>query len=327
MFITGRIIGEERGQYRISLGEEKSRWAKLKGSYLGPHPCVGDWVTCRVSADGTLLVVEELMERTSFLRRQDPGGREQGIAANITHMAVATSANQDLSVRRLERYVTLGWDSGATPVVLVTKMDLVLDPELLLSELKHELPGVEIIGLSVIPSFQPGALVKILQPGNTMALVGSSGVGKSTLVNHLIGADVQIVNEARVDDDKGRHTTTSRGMFVSQWGGMVIDTPGMRELALVDAEEGLDQGFQDVLKFAANCRFRDCSHHVEPSCGIQNAIATGALAQERWQSYLKLLGEIRHFQRKIDKGAAAEERKRWRAIQKDVRLRQKIKGK
>jgi len=323
-----RVTGEERGRYKIALSLNKTGWAQLTGSYSDAKPCVGDWAVCRSSEDGTLILIEGILPRISFLRRSEPGGNgsEQGIAANATHVAVATSANQDLNVRRLERYATLAWDSGAVPVVVVTKTDLIIESEQLLKELALELPGVEIIGATSIPVFNSPGLTSLMRAGHTVALVGSSGVGKSTLVNHLIGEPVQTVNDIRGDDDRGRHTTTARGLFQTRYGGLIMDTPGMRELAMVDSEDGLEHMFSDILRLGERCKFRDCSHQVEPGCAVQAAIEAGQIPSERWRSYQKLLAEIRHYQRKQNKGSAAAEKERWKAIHKQGKLRQKLKG-
>ena len=174
------------------------------------------------------------------------------------------------------------------------------------------------------------ATLEMLNPflakGKTSVVVGSSGVGKSTLINQLIGQEILKTQSIREDDGKGRHTTSSRYLFVSPGGGMVIDTPGMREIQMADQEEGLQRSFEDVEILFAQCRFRDCRHQSEPGCAVHAALESGSLDQSRWASYLKLLGEIRHYQRKVDKSLASEDRKRWKKIHKDVRERMKLKG-
>src|SRR6185295_1269839 len=197
---------------------------------------------------------------------------EQIVAANIDIVFLMTSLNADLNLRRLERYLTTVWNSGAQPVVLLNKADLCEDPAASVEAVAGAIFGVPIHALSSVTGDGVHHVQEYLRPGLTVALLGSSGVGKSTLINRLLGNEVQNVREIREDDARGRHTTTARRLFLLRGGGMVIDTPGMRELQLWDAGEGLSQTFDDILRLAEDCRFRDCSHQSEPDCAVRSAL-------------------------------------------------------
>jgi len=212
------------------------------------------------------------------------------------------------------------------PILLLTKADLETNAQAILKEVRTQFPGVEVFAITVTDPQSIQACEPYLQSGSTAAVVGSSGVGKSTLINRWIGRDLLKTQEIRGDDDKGRHTTTSRNLFVSRWGGQVIDTPGMRELQLLDSEEGLQKNFSDIETLALNCKFSDCLHKSEPGCAVQSALLDGSLTSERWQSYLKQLAEIRHYQRKTNKVAASDEKKKWKKIHSEQHAKKKLRG-
>lgn len=203
------------------------------------------------------------------------------------------SLNNDFNLRRLERYLSAAWDSGATPVVVLTKADLCPDPEEFINSVQSVAMGVDVIVTSAREKAGYEKLLPYAGEGNTIALMGSSGVGKSTLINCLLGENRLNTNGLR-NDDKGRHTTTRRELFLLEQGGMVIDTPGMRELGLWDVDEGLDKSFSDIEALTARCRYSDCSHTVEPGCAVREAIDKGELSQERWKSYQKLKAENKY---------------------------------
>jgi ribosome biogenesis GTPase len=247
------------------------------------------------------------------------------LAANLDVVFIVSSLNEDLNLRRLERYLTLAWESGATPVILLTKADLHPDPDAAAAEVGTIAYGVPVHPLSARTGAGVAAVREHLLPGVTAALLGSSGVGKSTLVNTLTGEEL-LATQAIRDDGRGRHTTTRRELVVLPGGGLVIDTPGLRELQLWEADEGLEEAFEDVAELAAQCRFSDCAHETEPGCAIQAALEDGRLTHERWESYVKLQRELEHLERRLDKRAQAEEKRRWRAVNVEMRRRQQAKG-
>ena len=218
-----------------------------------------------------------------------------------------------MNLRRLERYLTLAWESGATPVLVLTKADLADDVPAVVAEVESVAFGAPVHAISSVTGEGLDELRAHLRPGVTAALLGSSGVGKSTLVNTLVGEELLETREIR-EDGKGRHTTTRRELIQLPGGALVIDTPGMREVQLWIADEGLEEAFSDVTELFEHCRFSDCAHESEPGCAVKEAIANGTLAPERWESYLKLQRELTHLERRLDKRAQAEERKRWRAL-------------
>jgi ribosome biogenesis GTPase len=282
-------------------------------------PAVGDWVAVERADAGTGTIVAVLERRSRFSRkRAGDTAEEQVLAANVDVVFLVTSLNEDLNPRRLERYLILAWDSGASPVVLLTKADLVDDAAAAAVDVESVAVGVPVLTVSARTGEGMQALRSLLGPGVTAVLLGSSGVGKSTLVNALVGEERLETQEIR-DDGKGRHTTVRRELVLLPGGGLLVDTPGIRELQLWAVDEGLDEAFEDVTSLFADCRFSDCRHDREPGCAVKAALAEGRLAPERWESYVKLQRELELLEQRLDKRLAAEERRRIRAFSKDVR--------
>ena len=321
---VGRIL-EERKIYYVLLTEDgREVLASLAGklqyeaSRRGELPTVGDWVCASVRPEEGRATIHRLLERRTKISRKGAGSvtDEQVLAANIDTVFLVNSLNQDLNPRRIERYLALAWESGARPVLLLTKADLCQEPAKAVAEIEQVAPFVSVHVVSALEGSGLGALAAYLGPGQTSVLLGSSGVGKSTLVNRILGEERQRVRAIRSRGDRGRHTTTSRQMIFLPQGGMLIDTPGMRELQLWDADEAVGQTFRDVEEAANRCRFTDCGHQAgTPGCGVQAAIESGALAAERVANWSKLGRELKFLDRKQDKKAQSEEKKRWKAIE------------
>jgi len=322
-----RVAVEQRGAY-VVYSARGERPAELAGrlrhaaAERGDLPAVGDWVAL-ADPDGAerALVQAVLPRRTKFSRMAatDHGQTvEQVVAANVDTVFLTAGLDGDLNVRRLERYLTLGWESGASPVVVLTKLDLCDDADAALLEVEAVAVGVPVHAVSNVTGEGVDALAAYLGPGQTVAALGSSGVGKSSLVNALAGEELMATGDLRADG-RGRHTTTSRQLLLLPGGGLYLDTPGMRELRLWDSEEGLAATFDDVTAAAARCRFHDCSHEHEPDCGVQAALADGALDRERYESWRKLQNELRWLAIKQDGRLRSEARKEWRRFARSQR--------
>src|SRR4051812_45018974 len=280
------------------------------------RPAIGDWVAVADSSDRA--VIHHLLPRKTVMTRRaaDSDAVAQVIAANVDLFCIVTSANRDLNVRRIERYLTAVWDSGANPLVVLNKVDLVEDVDPMLDELAPVALVAPIVQVSALTGSGLEAVRAQLGQGTTVAFVGSSGVGKSSLINRLLGRETQIVSDVREDDQRGRHTTTRRELIPLSGGGVLIDTPGMRELGLIEDEGGVDTVFADIAELAGTCRFADCAHESEPGCAIREALAIGILDAARWHSYRKLQREIASAERRSHPFLAAEERRRWKVINK-----------
>jgi ribosome biogenesis GTPase / thiamine phosphate phosphatase len=321
-----RVAVEHRGAYLLytARGEQPAELAgRLRhgATARGELPAVGDWVA--VTPTEPALIHAVLPRRTKFSRlaATDHGQTiEQVVAANVDVVFLVAGLDGDLNLRQLERYLALGWESGAEPVVVLTKADLCADVETALYKVESVAIGVPVHAVSNVTGNGVEALRPYFAEGRTVAALGSSGVGKSSLVNRLAGAELMATGAVRADG-RGRHTTTSRQLLLLPGGGLFLDTPGMRELRLWESAEGLAQTFDDVTAAAARCRFADCSHEREPGCGVQAALADGSLPLARYDSWKKLQAELRHLAVKQDARLRSEARKE---IRRRVRSRRKV---
>jgi ribosome biogenesis GTPase len=327
---VGECVGTVSGRFRHRVQSRSD------------FPAVGDWVlvsvpgasleelslefTSNLAADAAMMdkvVIRAVLPRSSaFVRKVS--GREfeaQVVAANVNRVFIVCAAT-DVNARRLERYLAVAHESQAVPVVVVSKVDLLEDTgKEVLESVRNIGLGCEVYGVSVTSRVGLGELVPHLSPGQTIALLGSSGAGKSTLLNCLMGDNLQRVGETRKQDGRGRHTTTRRTLFVLPGGAMVIDTPGMRELALWDGEANLDDAFEDIVQLAQACTYRDCRHTTEPGCAVQQAVQQGQLSDMRFKNYVKMLAELAYVARKQSAQQMQEERNRWKKLTKEARQR------
>ena len=318
---ASRVLSQEKGIYRLvssqgeKLGEISGRFhydVQAKSEY----PAVGDFVMADWNKSDTNAVIRHVLPRKSCFIRKAAGVKkeEQVVAANIDTVFLCMSLNNDFNLRRLERYVSIAWNSGAVPVVVLTKSDLCEDLDSKLIEVSSVATGVDVLVTNTVNQNGYEQIYPYCTEGKTIAFIGSSGVGKSTLINCLMGEKYLDTNGLR-NDDKGRHTTTHRELILLPSGGMVIDTPGMRELGMWDARDGIDQTFADIEEKAQRCRFRDCTHSgSEPGCAVQEAIEHGELSIDRLRSYQNLMNENRYME--DTQGYLSEKRQKFKKIAK-----------
>lgn len=294
--LRARVIAQEKGLYKISNGTE-IRTAVVSGKYrygvqtVSDYPAVGDYVIAEwPEGDGNAVITGLFPRRSCFIRKAaGTGNREQVVAANIDTVFICMSLNKNFNIRRLERYLSIAYDSEATPVAVLTKADLCSAVGERIAEAQNAAPGVDVLAVSALDE-DTGAVMRHVLPGRTVAFIGSSGVGKSTLINRLTGTD-SIATRETGNDDKGRHTTTHRELITLPNGAFVIDTPGMRELGMWDSGGGIDTAFADIEALSRACRYSDCTHNGEPGCAVRKALEDGTLDRARWNSYLKLKTE------------------------------------
>ncbi|WP_425464030.1 ribosome small subunit-dependent GTPase A [Oceanobacillus piezotolerans] len=332
MEIIARVVTVQKNSYRVTDGSMEYQ-AHVSGRFLNEavssldFPAVGDWVEVQKLTDEKKAVIKRVLPRKSQFVRQAAGEVTvaQIVAANMDTVLIVNSLNHDLNLRRLERYILSTYDSGATPVVVLTKKDACSQAEVqsAIAQVDEISIGVPVVAVSSVTGEGLEELMEYLPAGHTVALLGSSGVGKSTLVNTLLGEEVQETKGIREADSKGRHTTTHREMFMLPNGSLIIDTPGMRELQLWEGESAMDTTFQDVEQYASECRFTDCKHETEPGCRVKEALKNGKLTEERFQSYLKLQRELAYEKRKQDQKAQLEEKNRWKQISKNQKQKYK----
>ncbi len=330
----GRVLVEDRGSYLVGTADGDVRATvtgrfRFDAQFDGPagFPVVGDWVALEATGDpGQRLIQGLLPRRTAVVRRAptDRSAAAQVLAANVDLLLIVTSLNHDLNPRRLERYLALAWSSGAQPIVVLNKADLVEDAEAALGSVVALAAGVPVHAVSAISGVGLEELAERLIEGRTVALIGSSGVGKSTLLNALAGELVEATGEVRGDDARGRHTTTRRHLVRVPGRGLILDTPGMRELGLAE-DDGLDATFADIDGLAGDCRFGDCGHDREPGCAVRAAIADGSLDPARLASRRKLDRELSRADRQNDPRARAERKREARLIHSAVNRHMRLK--
>ena len=320
-----RVVAEERGRFLVHDGAEMAsatvsgRFRYESGGDPLAYPAVGDWVAVAFATGSSGATIHGLLPRRSAIVRRAPadhGSGSQTIAANVDVVFIVTSLNAELNLRRLERYLAVAWESGATPVIILSKSDL--DDDVLGHRIAVEAvaPGVEVIAVSALSGDGVEDVRAHLGAGRTVAFIGSSGVGKSTLVNALAGHELLTTAGVREDDTRGRHTTTRR-QLVPLAEGLVIDTPGMRELGLLDGD-GLASTFNDIEQAAGGCRFSDCRHESEPGCAVRVALASGELDAARFTAFRKLEREARRAELSTNAVARKAERRKWSAMMKGV---------
>ena len=324
---VARVVAEHRGAFVVHDGT-MTLWAEATGR-LRHHaasrshlPAVGDWVLLAPAHHDGRSQIHSVLPRRSAFSRKLAGltSDEQVLAANIDVAFIVVAADPEINARRLERYLTLAWDGGASPTVVLTKADLCDDRDARVAEVEAVGLGVPVIVTSIVTGEGLDEVAELLSPHGTGVLLGPSGSGKSSLINALVGSERQATRDVRFDG-KGRHTTTTRELITLPSGGMLIDTPGMREIALWGLREdgGLEDTFSDVASLAAECRFNDCSHDHEPGCAVIAAVQSGELASARLDSYRKLQRELAYQRRRNDARLAAAERRKWRNISKAMR--------
>lgn len=309
--IPARVIEEQRGLYGIATaaGETTARLTgatRRQASGRGDLPAVGDWAAVEPATGEDPATLRHLLPRRTKLSRKAAGEalEEQVIAANLDVVFVITALNADFNVRRLERFLTVSRESGAETVLLLNKLDACPDPAPYLEQARGVASGSAVVALSAATGAGAGALAEWVKPGRTIGFVGTSGVGKSTLVNRLLGSAVIRTAATRASDERGRHTTTHRELFLLPGGGVLLDTPGMREMQFWDAEQGLAKTFDEIDALAASCRFKDCYHDTEPGCAVKAGVESGAVAPVRLEAWRKLMTEL-------EKRRTREMKKNW----------------
>jgi ribosome biogenesis GTPase / thiamine phosphate phosphatase len=324
----GRVLEQSRQRFRVytacgEIGAEVSGRFRFRAGARENFPAVGDWVVLRRLPAEDRAIIEAVLPRKSWFVRKAAGKQTEAqvVGANMDWVFVMMSLNRDFNARRLERYLVLAWESGASLVVILSKSDLCNDKKGAVATIREATLDVPIHAISTLTGEGLQELQVYLAAGKTIALLGSSGVGKSTLINEFLGRPSLKTQPIRAHDDRGRHSTTTRQLFLLPSGALVLDTPGLRELQLWEAEGGVQTAFEEIEARASQCRFRDCTHRNEPGCAIREALADGALDQKRFQSYVKLRQEMNHLAHRRDGRAEQLERRRWKKLSRLARDR------
>jgi ribosome biogenesis GTPase len=324
--VPARVIRQQRRFWRVA-GDFGERWAEACGKLRlaaevgADWPAVGDWVVVELQGPDSAAVIQEVFPRRCKFVRKSPGKKmeEQLIAANVDTALLVSALGGDFNPRRVERYLVQCWESGARPVIVLNKADACAEAREKAAEMERVAIGVSVCVVSAKTGEGFRELEEFLRPGQTLVLLGSSGVGKSTIANRLMGQAVQEVQPVRESDSKGRHTTTARELFVLPGGALLMDTPGLREMQLWDAEDGVAQTFGDIDALAAQCRFGDCGHEREPGCAVQAALDAGTLDAARLENRRKLLREQEFQRRKVDPQAQVEYKEQWKLLHRAQR--------
>lgn len=315
--IPGRVSAVYRSAVLVQTGTDEIR---IQTFHTEEFPAVGDWVAVQRAEFGTMIVAA-ILPRKSFLCRKTAGHRTeaQAVAANIDTIFLVMGLDGDFNPRRIERLLTMTYECGALPAIVLNKADLTAECEIRRHAIEKLAPGTSVFVISAHTGAGIDELRPFLRKGHTIVLVGSSGVGKSTLINRLFGEELMRTREVRAKDSRGRHTTTHRQLFKHPDGGLLIDNPGIREVQLWASEEALAGSFNDIESLAGSCRFRDCSHQSEPGCAVLAAVSRGTLEEARLASYHKLAKELRYLALKQDELAQRELKRKWKIIHKAFR--------
>jgi ribosome biogenesis GTPase / thiamine phosphate phosphatase len=332
-YIPARVIVEEKHLYRVQTSLDHDIWAAISGKMKNEatvrtdYPAVGDWVLIEMPTNSERGIIHHILPRKTILHRKQIGSSAdaQILSTNVDYVFITTSVNEDLNYRRTERYLSIVREAGSQPIILLTKADIAENIKDVIIGVEQEFPAVPVYAITQEEFVQSTFLSEYLKKGTTSVFIGSSGVGKSTLVNFLIGRDLAKTQEIRDDDGKGKHTTTSRHLYTSTYGGLIIDTPGMRELQMSDHGTGVSDQFVEIEEIIQRCKFSDCQHQKEPGCAVRVALEDESLPLAKWVNYQKLQSEVRHSLRKQDKVLTSHDRKVWKKLSEEGRERGRTK--